>query len=75
MIRRHKVAIATAVVLLAGAGWYWYDLRPANIRRTCGNQVLDNLRAAAGSYVDASPAVDLARLTYELCVHRHGIEH
>ncbi len=39
MIRRYRLVIATAVVLIAAAAWYWYAFRPGQIRGLCQREV------------------------------------
>ncbi len=67
-----KVAIAILLVLLVGAACYWYDLRPATWRRACGNLVYDDILIGRTRSGLTDP--DGFRVTYENCLHRHGLD-
>ena len=67
MTPRRFTALLLLVLALAGAAFYWYDLKPRNARAECGNQVLDNVADTITSW-SAAPA------SYELCLHRQGLD-
>jgi len=67
MTPRRFTALLLLVLALAGAAFYWYDLKPRNARAECGNQVLDIVADRSISWSDASTS-------YELCLHRRGLD-
>ena len=77
---RRFVSAAIAIVLLTG-GFYWYQVRPMNIREECA---IDSSKRAFVS--DANPAdskgLDRIRIQnesfevyYNLCVRSRGLAH
>lgn len=57
--------------LVLAAVFYWFQVRPADIRSACSNQTTDKLKDVRGLSVgDWQKAYDLG---YKSCLNKHGL--
>ena len=77
IIMKNKIIIAIIIILILGAVVYWYEVRPAMIRSSCGwkaNEYFANNVDNMESVYQVDNLVIMAELKFELCKNIKGIK-
>jgi uncharacterized membrane protein len=61
-----KIYIILAILLIIAGAFYWFSVRPANIRSSCGNEASQT--GALGGWTPSE-----INSSYENCIHSHGL--
>lgn len=76
-----RSAFVVLALLTSVAVWYWYDWRPASIRRMCSLSATNEAMGGLPGFIDSrnlNPAMPLAtqpiyKFSYERCLHYEGL--
>jgi hypothetical protein len=59
-----KIAIIVIILIVIGGIFYWFQLRPAQIRKEC----------TENSYIDKKNQKYFLETSYSECLKKHGLE-
>lgn len=55
------------IILISGFAFYWYEMRPSNIRMQCSSYLSNGILGLGKSIVEKER-------NYENCLRQHGLE-
>jgi hypothetical protein len=70
-IKQYKFIILI-VILLLGFSFYWFEWRPAQIRKECNIKALQQTDEGKGLFKNTE-AITFYNFTYALCLHEKGL--
>lgn len=73
MQKRLTILIAGLTLLMVGGSFYWWQWRPAEIRKVCNEKASEAIRKAAKSISSTSSANELYDLFFTGCLHKNGL--
>lgn len=62
---KNQIIIIVSVILLIAGWFYWFELRPSNIKRECYKFVKDNFER-----INTTESINLS---YSMCLHKNGL--
>lgn len=68
-----RIILTTSILvifILSSFGFYWFEWRPSQKRKECTQTTAQALKGFSGS----GASLDSARVLYEFCLHKTGIE-
>lgn len=64
-------SISVAVLIILGISFYWFQLRPTQIRKECASEARKPIGGLINPYLDE---VYFNQKTYDRCLLEHGLE-
>lgn len=64
--------IILLILFVLGASFYWYQLRPNQIRKECAQTSSDLWNEKKDSFKDTATAQGFFDIYYEVCLHKKG---
>lgn len=71
---RSKLLITGIALVILGLGFYWFDLRPMQIRTRCNNEALDKVGQATKQAGTSEGLFEGYDLLYKTCIRKKGLK-